>query len=120
MSCNPGCYEATIQECGDIKLNAGLVASTDYYAIVSKPNKTRVFQRKLTTDAGGVLTIPENMFPAGYLIAGSFLNIEIRDGSDYLSKKKLVFSTLQYDCVLVELVDFDIDYYDASPINIIQ
>ena len=118
MSCAGACYEAQVNECDDIILNAGLAASTAYFVQISKGQNGNVYQRQIATGIDSVLTIDRDLFPDGYFTGGYF-NLKLRKASDY-SFQPLVFNAVSYDCVLLQLVNVKVLEGDTSPISTIQ
>jgi hypothetical protein len=118
MSCESACYEAQVNGCGNIILKAGLAASTAYYVQINKGNNSNVYQRQVVTDVDGVLTIIKADFPAGYFAPGYF-NLKLRLANTYILQP-MVFNAISYNCVLIQVINTDIETDDLSPISTIQ
>lgn len=118
MSCNQGCYEANIVACESAQIKAGLSPFKEYFVLITKAGNSRIYQRKLSTNSEGILTL--TMFPSWLFGSpGSFVNIEIRDGDEYLTKVQLTFSGQQYDCILAKIISIDKEDGDNTS-NLIQ
>jgi hypothetical protein len=120
MPCQSSCFESTIETCNDIIIRANFPAAMELYWILRKIGSTTPVQRIATTDGDGYLTIPIAQLPDGYLQAGNFYTIEIRDGGNYLQSLIFEFGGVEYDCITVELVNFNRETDDGSDINVIQ
>lgn len=120
MSCEKACFEATVEACNDIKIKAGLTASTSYYWIIQVPGKSNIYQRLVITDADAVLTILKDDLPAGYLITGGNYRIQIRTGENYLVPVELSFGGLNYSCILASIGTIIREEDDESDINLIE
>lgn len=122
MECINGCYEKDIQACEEIKLIAGLTPSIPYFVLLKRNNQSNVHQVKLVADGDGALIIQEAALPTGYFTTGSFIRVELRAGDDYKTKVPMVFNAVDYNCVLVHLVNIEVAAGDESPsdINVIQ
>lgn len=117
MSVCQACAEYSIKSCSStIELKAGLSPNTEYYWLITNP-KNKVYQRRATTDDTGKLTIDATVFPAGLLnpYAGMF-ELQIRDGSDYLTVVPMTLQGASFDCIKFSFQDID----DTNPFNIIQ
>ena len=118
MSCENGCYEAQVNGCGNLVLKASLTPSTGYYLQLTKNNSSNVYQRLLTTDVSGFLTINKDLFPDGYFTS-AFFNLKLKLASTF-APQVLTFNGLPYNCVLLHVVNTDIEISDTSPISTIQ
>lgn len=120
MSCSPACKEATINGCNDILLKAGLTADTDYYVLLQKVNKTLVYQRRFTTNADGELLILKSSFPDGYFVTGSIIKLTLKKTDSSAQTFAFGVPAVEYDCVIIEVVNIDKAEDDISPTSTIQ
>lgn len=116
MGCNTACFEGVVECCGDIVIDAGLTPSTAYYWILKKIGSNNPVQRQTATDSAGLLTISKALTPAGFLSAGAKFKLELRK-ADYLTVQPMVFSTITYNCAIVQLMNINEAVGDESPIN---
>lgn len=120
MSCPAGCFNAVIQSCNDIVIRAGFPPNYYLYWIVSKHGSSKRYQRLVQTGNNGDLTISKTVFPAGFFVNGKIIEIEVRNGSDYLQPVILVFDEIEYSCVMAYMKSIDMHEDDESPVNVIQ
>jgi hypothetical protein len=119
MSCENGCYEAVISGCNDIVIRAGFTPNYPMYWIVKKSNSNNIYQKLTQTTVDGDLIINMDDLPLGYLTANSFLNIQVRNGNNYLQPVLFQFGIDTYQCVVAKLINV-ISPNDNSSFNIIQ
>lgn len=120
MSCNPGCFESTIETCNDIIIRANFSANLPLYWLVQKVGSSNLYQKLSASDVNGDLTIPKDQLPPGFLLAGSAINIKVRSGANYLQEVTFEFGDVEYGCIIAELVDITRADDDDSEINVIQ
>lgn len=120
MSCQPGCFESIIEQCNDIIIRANFPPNFSLYWILNKAGKNNLYQRLTTTTGTGDLVIPKSDLPDGFLTPGSYFNIQVRNGSNYLQPVTFLFGGTNYNCALARLGFFDRAADDDSEINVIQ
>ena len=120
MSCVKECYEAIISTCSsDIFLRAGLTPDTEYYWVLTDRHNN-IYQRKVSTDDTGTLTLEAAALPQGLNKYSGTLNLSIREGNDYLQSVELTFDGENYSCVLIFLENFNRLEEDDSEVNYIS
>jgi len=121
MSCSPGCYEVVLQSCTDtILVSAGLEANTQYYWVIENRHGN-IYQRLVTTDAQGILTIDTTVLPDGsFNKHAGFLKLKIKEGSNYANVVDLQFGADNYSCVMINLSEINLEDGDLSGVNVIQ
>lgn len=119
MACKKDCYEAVVSTCSDIIIKAGFTSFYPLFVILTDRfgNKT---QRLFTTNSDGDLVIEKDNLPAGFLEIPQLLNIELRDGSNYLQPVLFDFGGEPYSCIQAESVSMDLAEGDTSAVNVIQ
>jgi hypothetical protein len=121
MACDKGCFEVVLKSCTDaIYVVADLTPSTDYFWVIENRHGN-IYQRLVTTDIQGVLTIEATVLPVGtFNRHAGFLKLKIKDGNNYANIVNLTFGTEQYSCVQINLSEIDIEAGDTSGLNVIQ
>jgi hypothetical protein len=102
------CFDAILQSCPEaIIIDAGLSPNTEYYWVI-KSKTGKIYQRKVSTNSAGRLTIDASVLPNGLLnsYAGTF-TLEIREGADYLSVVPIAIGEDEYECILISFSDID-------------
>lgn len=104
------CLEVNLQSCPDfLYVKGGFSANTEYFwCLTNKFGK--IYQRLVTTDGDGKLTIDCSFLPDGALnaYAGAF-KLQIRDGSNYLTIIPLSLNDEEFDCIMLSFVDTEGD-----------
>jgi hypothetical protein len=121
MACSKGCFEVVLKSCTDvIYVLAGLTPSADYYWVIENRHGN-IYQRLVTTDIQGVLTIDTTVLPIGsFNKHAGFLKLKIKDGNNYANVVNLTFGNEVYSCVQINLAEIDIEEGDTSELNVIQ
>jgi len=120
MDCSNGCYEAIIESCNNIIVRAVFPPNFPLYWVLSKEGRQNIYQRLVSTDGNGDLTILKADLPAGFLITGNHYKIRVKNGADYLQPVTFVFGGKQYTCITTELMNIGRDETDTSEVNVIQ
>lgn len=119
LSC-AACFEAIISSCDNIVVKAGFPANYGLYWVLKKAGSNNVYQKMVTTNADGDLVISKADLPAGMLIPGRILELQVKDGADYLIPIVFVFGSKQYTCVQISLNNFTRDEGDNSGVNVVE
>jgi hypothetical protein len=121
MACSKGCFEVVLKSCTDeIYVLAGLTPSTNYYWVIENRHGN-IYQRLVTTDVQGGLTIDTTVLPVGsFNKHAGFLKLKIKEGNNYANIVNFIFGNEQYSCVHINLSEIDIESGDTSELNVIQ
>ena len=106
MSCEKGCFQLIVKCCDSPKISVGLTADTTYQVTVNRVGNTQFYKQEVTTDNTGAFEINKSTFPAGYFAYG-YLNVTIATGSDFETVQPITQNGIQYNCLLLELVDIE-------------
>lgn len=119
MSCS-ACFEAIISSCNDIVVRAGFPANYGMYWVVKKAGSNKIYQKLVTTNSQGELVIAKADLPAGLLTQGRILELQLKNGANYLQPIVFMFGSKQYTCVVSTLNEYVRDLSDNSGVNVIQ
>jgi hypothetical protein len=119
LSCS-ACFESIISSCDNIVVKAGFPANYGLYWVIKKAGSNNIHQKLVTTNVNGELVINKADLPAGFLIPGRIIELQVKDGADYLIPIVFVFGSKQFTCVQVSFNNYTRDEGDNSGVNVVQ
>ncbi|MEO9145109.1 MAG: hypothetical protein ABI237_06080 [Ginsengibacter sp.] len=117
MNCQTGCYEVILAACEETIILTGLAASQSYFWLITTKNN-KVYQKQTTSDNTGKLIIDTTILPPGSFSIYAVLTLELRLGTNYLTKIQFTFDGIAYECIQMRFQDIQGDTVGANVIGL--